>query len=101
MEQRKSVEALRKTIASLEKQRKSSIFCCIHAHRLGLSGRTGREWFTKYSLFRALHTRPEEIQKWIDRGWLKSRTLALAGTQAKIIDRRLLPVCERAWACRR
>lgn len=55
-------------------------------HRLGLGGRTGREWFTKYSLSRALHTRPEEIQKWIDRGWLKSRTLPLAGTQAKIID---------------
>lgn len=55
-------------------------------HRLGLGGRTGREWFTKYSLSRALHTRPEEVQKWIDRGWLKSRTLPLTGTQAKIID---------------
>ena len=31
MEQRKSVETLRETIASLEKQRKSRIFCCIHA----------------------------------------------------------------------
>lgn len=55
-------------------------------HRLGLGGRTGREWFTKYSLSRALHTRPDEIQRWIDRGWLKSRTLPLAGVQAKIID---------------
>lgn len=55
-------------------------------HRLGLGGRTGREWFTKYSLSRALHTRPDEIQRWIDRGWLKSRTLPVAGGQAKIID---------------
>lgn len=55
-------------------------------HRLGLGARIGREWFTKYSLSRALHTRPEEIQKWIDRGWLRSRTLALTGTQATIID---------------
>lgn len=55
-------------------------------HRLGISGRTGREWFTKYSLSRARHTRPEEIQKWIDRGWLKSRILPLAGTQTNIID---------------
>jgi hypothetical protein len=39
-------------------------------HRLGLGGKTGREWFTKSSLSRALHTRPDEIQKWIDRGWL-------------------------------
>ena len=54
-------------------------------HRLGIGGTTGREWFTKFSLSRALHTRPEEIQKWIDRGWLKSRSLATAGTQANII----------------
>ena len=54
-------------------------------HRLGIGGRTGREWFTKFSLSRALHTRPEEIQKWIDCGWLKSRSLSSAGMQAKII----------------
>ena len=54
-------------------------------HRLGIGGRTGREWFTKYSLSRALHTRPDEIQKWIDRGWLESRSLPSAGMQAKII----------------
>jgi len=35
-------------------------------HRLGMGGKTGREWFTKFSLSRALHTRPDEIQKWID-----------------------------------
>jgi hypothetical protein len=54
-------------------------------HRLGMSGKTGREWFTKFSLSRALHTRPEEIQKWIDRGWLKSRSLTAAGAKANII----------------
>src|SRR6266567_7356967 len=54
-------------------------------HRLGIGGRTGRDWFTKYSLSRALHTRPEEIQKWIDCGWLKSRSLSAAGMQAKLI----------------
>jgi len=54
-------------------------------HRLGLGGKTGREWFTKFSLSRALHTRPDEIQKWIDRGWLKSRSLTNAGTKAEII----------------
>ena len=46
-------------------------------HRLGIGGKTGREWFTKFSLSRALHTRPDEIQKWIDLGWLKSRGLPL------------------------
>ena len=54
-------------------------------HRLGIGGKTGREWFTKFSLSRALHTRPDEIQKWIDRGWLKSRFLTTAGTKANII----------------
>jgi hypothetical protein len=54
-------------------------------HRLGMGGKTGREWFTKFSLSRALHTRPDEIQKWIDLGWLKSRALSAAGTKANII----------------
>ena len=53
--------------------------------RLGVGGKTGREWFTKFSLSRALHTRPDEIQKWIDRGWLKSRSLSTAGATANII----------------
>ena len=54
-------------------------------HRLAMGGKTGREWFTKFSLSRALHTRPDEIQKWIDLGWLKSRSFTTAGTKAKII----------------
>jgi hypothetical protein len=54
-------------------------------HRLGIGGKTGREWFTKYSLSRALHTRPDEIQKWIDQGWLKSRVLTNSGTRSDII----------------
>lgn len=54
-------------------------------HRLGMGGKTGREWFTKFSLSRALHTRPDEVQKWIDLGWLKSRSLTTAGTRASII----------------
>lgn len=54
-------------------------------HRLGIGGKTGREWFTKFSLSRALHTRPDEIQKWIDLGWLKARSLTTAGTKANII----------------
>ncbi len=54
-------------------------------HRLGIGGTTGREWFTKFSLSRALHTRPDEIQKWIDLGWLKSRALTTGGTKANII----------------
>jgi hypothetical protein len=54
-------------------------------HRLGMGGRTGRDWFTKFSLSRALHTHPDEVQKWIDLGWLKSRTFTTAGVKAPII----------------
>jgi len=54
-------------------------------HRLGIGGRTGREWFTKYSLSRALHTRPDEIQKWIELGWLRSRAFTTFSVQAHVI----------------
>jgi hypothetical protein len=70
--------------AKILRRRSASVRSMLH--RLGIGGRTGREWFTKFSLSRALHTRPEEIQKWIDRGWLKSRALTTAGTKSNIIQ---------------
>jgi hypothetical protein len=33
-----------------------------------------------------LHTSSEEVQKWIDLGWLKPRTVTTAGVKAQIID---------------
>lgn len=55
-------------------------------HRLGANTRMGEDWFTKYSLARALHIRSEEVQKWIDRGWLKCRTLACGSLEREVID---------------
>jgi len=55
-------------------------------HRLGVGARRGREWFTKYTLAEALHIRPDEVQKWIDRGWLKSRSFPTSGLKVQIID---------------
>jgi hypothetical protein len=55
-------------------------------HRLGASARMGQDWFTKYTLAEALHIRAEEIQKWIDRGLLRSRTVGTSGLQRQIID---------------
>ena len=55
-------------------------------HRLGVGARRGREWFTKCSLAEALHIRHDEVQKWIDRGWLKSRSLPTSGLKMQIID---------------
>jgi len=55
-------------------------------HRLGASARMGQDWFTKHILAAALHVRPEEVQKWIDRGLLKCRTVNASGLKRQIID---------------
>lgn len=54
-------------------------------HRLGASARMGQDWFTKYTLAQALHIRAEEVQKWIDRGLLRSRTVQTSALQRQII----------------
>src|SRR3984893_6695293 len=55
-------------------------------HRLGASARMGQDWFTKHTLAEALHVRAEEVQKWIDRGLLRSRIVETRGLQRQVID---------------
>jgi hypothetical protein len=55
-------------------------------HRLGESSQRGRDWFTPYSLAEALHVRVDEVQKWIDHGWLKCRIVETTGVKKRIID---------------
>jgi hypothetical protein len=55
-------------------------------HKLGASARGGRNWFTKFSLASALHTRADEVQKWIDQGWLKARLVDTGRLKKVIID---------------
>jgi hypothetical protein len=55
-------------------------------HRLGANTRMGEDWFTKHTLAKALHIRVEEIQKWIDRGWLKVRMVETEGLRREFID---------------
>ena len=55
-------------------------------HRLGASARMGEDWFTKHTLAEALHVRSEEVQKWIDRGWLRSRVVPTNGLKREIIE---------------
>jgi len=55
-------------------------------HRLGESSQRGRDWFTVYSLAEALHVRSDEVQKWIDHGWLKCRIVETTGVKKRIID---------------
>ena len=54
--------------------------------RLGASAQMGQDWFTKHALAEALHIRADEVQKWIDRGWLKCRTVASDGLKRHLID---------------
>lgn len=54
--------------------------------RLGANGRIGQDWFTKYTLAEALHIRAEEVQKWIDRGWLNCRIVETGTLKKQIID---------------
>jgi hypothetical protein len=62
----------------------ASIRCMLR--RLGANGRMGQDWFTKYTLSEALHIRPEEVQKWIARGWLKCRIVQTGRLKKEIID---------------
>jgi hypothetical protein len=55
-------------------------------HRLGASARMGQDWFTIHTLAEALHIRATEVQKWIDRGLLRSRVVQTNGLQNQIID---------------
>ena len=55
-------------------------------NRLGASGQMGREWFTKLTLADALHISVDEVQKWVDRGWLKVRTVETGTLKKEIID---------------
>lgn len=55
-------------------------------HRLGAGARMGQDWFTKYTLAVALHTRAEEVQRWISLGWLKCRVVQTGKVQREIID---------------
>jgi hypothetical protein len=55
-------------------------------NRLGASASMGKDWFTKYTLAEALHIRPDEVQRWIDMGWLKCRVVQTEKLQRQIID---------------
>jgi len=54
--------------------------------RLGANAQMGRDWFTTFTLAEALHIRVDEVQRWIDRGWLKCRSVETGRLKKKIID---------------
>ena len=66
--------------------RRSSTSVRSMLHRLGASARMGQDWFTKHALAEALHVRAAEVQKWIDRGWLKCRVIGTDGLNRQLIE---------------
>jgi hypothetical protein len=66
--------------------RRSSASVRSMLHRLGANARMGQDWFTKHGLAEALHIRADEVQKWIDRGWLKCRVVGSDGLRRHLID---------------
>jgi len=54
--------------------------------RLGATARMGQDWFTKYTLAEALHIRAEDVQRWMDRGWLQCRSVQTGRLTRQIIE---------------
>jgi hypothetical protein len=66
--------------------RRSSTSVRSMLRRLGASACMGQDWFTKHALAEALHVRADEVQKWIDQGWLKCRVVGTDGLRRQLID---------------
>jgi hypothetical protein len=71
-------------IAKLMRRSESSIWHMLQ--RLGANAKMGKDSFTKYTLAVALHVRPEQIESWIARGWLKAREVEMGHGKRVVIE---------------
>src|SRR5262249_28298275 len=71
-------------IAKLMRRSQSSVWHMLQ--RLGANAQMGKDNFTKYTLALALHVRPEKVQDWIARGWLKAREVETGAGSRVVID---------------
>lgn len=71
-------------IAKMMRRSQSSVWHMLY--RLDANAKMGKDSFTKYTLALALHVRPEQIENWITRGWLKAREIATGAGKRMIID---------------
>jgi hypothetical protein len=55
-------------------------------YRLGANAQMGKDSFTRYTLAVALHVRPETIEGWISRGWLKAREAETGRGKRTVIE---------------
>jgi hypothetical protein len=71
-------------ISKLMRRSQSSIWHMLQ--RLGANAKMGKDSFTKYTLAVALHVRPEKVEDWIGRGWLKAREMETGGGRRTVIE---------------
>jgi len=71
-------------IARLMRRSPSSIWHMLY--RLGANAKMGKDSFTKYTLAAALHVRPESVESWINRGWLRAREVEAGPGKRVIIE---------------
>ena len=71
-------------ISKLMRRSESSIWHMLQ--RLGANAKMGKDSFTNYTLAVALHVRPESVERWIVRGWLKAREAESGRGKRVVID---------------
>ena len=71
-------------VAKLMRRSESSIWHMLY--RLGVNAKMGKDSFTKYTLAVALHVRPETVETWINRGWLKATEVDMARGKRVVIE---------------
>ena len=71
-------------VAKLMRRSQSSIWHMLY--RLGANAKMGKDSFTKYTLAVALHVRPETVQSWINRRWLKAMEIEAGRGKRMVIQ---------------
>jgi hypothetical protein len=71
-------------VAKLMRRSESSVWHMLY--RLGANAKMGKDSFTKYTLAVALHVRPDTVEGWIRRGWLKAKEVKTGRSKRVIID---------------
>ena len=71
-------------ISQLMRRSQSSVWHMLQ--RLGANAKMGKDSFTKYTLATALHVRPETVDSWIGRGWLRAREVETGHSKRTVIQ---------------
>lgn len=71
-------------VAQLMRRSESSIWHMLY--RLGANAKMGKDSFTKFTLAVALHVRPETVESWIHRGWLRAKEVETGRGKRVVIE---------------